>query len=300
MSTTTTTAIPAKTEPWARAAHYFELTRPKISLMVLVTVAASAYTARWGQPNLGLLLHALIGTTFFAVSATALNQWLERRTDGLMERTADRPLPSGRLSPTDVVLFGAATFVIGLAYMATFVNFAATFFAAATWLLYVWVYTPLKTKTVWNTAIGAVPGALPVLIGWTAVGGEFDLRAWSLLLVLFLWQFPHFMAIAWLYRKQYARAGMQMLSVVDPTGWRGAAQGVAAALAVLLASLVPAILEPSASIYLLTALLLGVGQLFFAIRFLQHRDDHTARNLLRASLVYLPILLFSLAHLPLM
>ena len=300
MSTTTTSlSLDARPGLLSKTAAYVELTKPKIGLMVLVAVAAAGFVARWGQPDFWPLAGAVLGAALFAASANALNQWLEQDRDAVMPRTAGRPLPSGRLSAGEVVSFAAVTLVAGLVIMLVATNGIATLFAVATWLLYVWVYTPLKTKSVWNTCIGAIPGALPVLIGWTAVGGELDARAIALFGVVFLWQFPHFMAIAWLYRDQYARAEMKMLPVVDETGRRAGFQAVAAATALLLVSMTLALLAPASTVYAGVAMLLGVGQLGFALAFMYQPTTETARGLLRASLVYLPGLLLLLALTPL-
>jgi len=259
-------------------------------VMVLVTVAISGVVATWGEPNVARLLNAVIATGLVAASASAMNQWLERDSDARMPRTANRPLPAGRLSSMEVICFGLFTAFAGLGYLWFACGPLAMSFAALTWFLYVCVYTPLKTRSWLNTAVGAVPGALPVLIGWVGVGAELDARAWCIYALVFLWQFPHFMAIAWLYRKQYAEAGMPMLPVVEPTGLQAGLQSVIGGLLLLLVSLVPWFLVPTASvIYLVAAWLLGTGMFVAAIRFCVSRNDATARTLLRASLIYLPI-----------
>lgn len=275
----------------ARVADYVELTKPKIGILVLVAVAVSYYVAQWGQPNPVVLLHVLVGTLLVSASASALNQWLEKASDALMERTADRPLPAGRLSSVEVLTFAALTIFAGLVYLAYFLNLVTALLGLVTWAIYVWVYTPLKTRTSLNTAVGAVAGALPVLMGWSAGGAPLDKRAWALFLVVFLWQFPHFMAIAWIYRRQYARGGLQMLSVVDPTGRRAGFQAVLAALALLPVSFVPALYMPEVSWYVTFAFLLGTGQLICAVVFCTQLNESSARRLLRASLIYLPLLL---------
>jgi protoheme IX farnesyltransferase len=217
-----------------------------------------------------------------------MNQLLERTADSRMPRTARRPLPTGRLTPRQVLVFGAVTLLFGLVALAA-TSLPATFAALATWLVYVVIYTPMKSRSPLNTAVGAVSGALPILIGWTATGAPVDIRALSVVAVMFLWQFPHFMAIAWLYRADYARAGQQMLTVVDPTGLRAGAQAVVGALALVPVSLVPA-LSPQAgstAIYCFWAVALGLVQVAAATSFMLRRDDRSARHLLRASLMYL-------------
>jgi protoheme IX farnesyltransferase len=289
---TSAVALESRRATWVgRLADYVELTKPKIAALVLVTVAVSALVARWGQPDPFVLCHALLGTLLVAASASALNQWIERRRDALMDRTAARPLPAGRLRAGEVLAFGAATLIAGVAYLALAVNVTAAAVGLLTWLLYVALYTPLKSYTWLNTPVGAVAGAMPVLIGWAASGASLDLRAAALFLVVYLWQFPHFMAIAWIYRRQYDRAGMQMLTVVDPSGRRAAVQAVLAATALLPVSLVPALVAPTAAWYVILALILGVGYLACALAFWARISESTARLLLRASLVYLPSLL---------
>jgi protoheme IX farnesyltransferase len=293
MSTSTLTIERARTHRLARVVDYIELTKPRIGVLVLATVAVSYCCARWGQPEPLVMVHTLLGTLLVASSASALNQWLERRLDLRMDRTAERPLPAGRLTATEALTFAALTIVVGELYLAVAVNLQAAVWGMLTWAIYVWLYTPLKTRTPLNTAVGAVAGALPVMIGWSAASAPYNLRAASLFLVVFLWQFPHFMAIAWMYRKQYGQAGMRMLSVVDPTGRRAGVQAVCGALALLPVSLLPGVFTPGlgASVYLVTAFVLGIIQLAFAVAFWSSMTDAAARRLLRVSLVYLPTLL---------
>jgi protoheme IX farnesyltransferase len=298
MSTSTMTVERRRVSVLSRGLDYVELTKPRIAIMVLVTVAVSSLVARWGQPDPLVILHALIGTFFTAASASALNQWLERRRDSLMERTADRPLPSGRLSPKEVLAVSLVWIVIGAVYLGLMLNWTTAFLGLLTWFLYVWVYTPLKRRTWLNTMVGAVAGALPVLMGWAATGAHIDVRALALFLVLFLWQFPHFMAIAWIYRKQYEKAGLKMLTVVDPSGKRAGLQAVGCALALLPVSFVPGLLTSGAAVFVAVAFLLGVAQLVCAILFFVSANDTSARRLLRASLIYLPSLLALLVVLP--
>lgn len=273
-----------------RVSDYVELTKPRIVALELVTVIVAAHLAApWGIDR-WVLVHAVLGAALVAASAGAINQWWERGTDARMSRTARRPLPAGRLTSLQVVLFGGATLIAGILELVLRVGLLTAAVAAATWLVYVFAYTPLKTRSPLNTAVGAVSGALPILIGWTAAGAAIDVRALALVSVMFLWQFPHFMAIAWLHRADYARAGQQMLTVVDPTGLRAGAQALVAALVLVPVSLVPA-LSPqagSAAVYCLWAMLLGAGQVAAATLFLVHRNDASARRLLRASLVYVP------------
>jgi protoheme IX farnesyltransferase len=273
-----------------RIADYVELTKPRIVALELVTVIVAAQIAAPWAIQRWVLLHAVLGAALVAASAGAINQWWERATDARMSRTARRPLPAGRLASWQVLLFGAVTLASGLVELVLGVSLLTAMVALATWLVYIVAYTPLKARSPLNTAVGAVSGALPVLIGWTAAGVSVDMRALALVAVMFLWQFPHFMAIAWLHRADYARAGQQMLTVVDPTGVRAGAQALVAALMLVPVSLVPA-LSPNAgspAVYCGWTMLLGAGQAIAAALFLIHRDDASARRLLRMSLVYLP------------
>jgi protoheme IX farnesyltransferase len=283
-----------------RLADYVELAKPRIAVLVLVAVAVSYSVALWGQPNPWVLLHLLLGTALAATSASALNQWLERDRDALMARTADRPLAAGRLGTTETIVFACLTIVIGITYLAVVINLTTAAWAGLCWLIYVWIYTPLKTRTSLNTAIGAIPGALPVLIGWSASGAALDLRAAGMFLVVFVWQFPHFMAIAWIYRKQYEAAGMKMLTVVDPSGRWAGVQAVLAALVLIPVSVVPVLNVPGLGgfLFAIVACVLGFLQLLCAIAFFARQRERSARRLLWASLVYLPALLLLLTIVP--
>ena len=277
-------------------ADMVELTKPRISVMALVAVAVAGTVARWGQPDIWLVLHAVVGIALVAASASASNQLLERELDARMPRTCQRPLPSGRVSPAFVVGFAVFTGFTGLAYLFAMTDGITAFLGLLTWVLYVVIYTPLKTKTWLNTPVGAIGGAMPVVLGWHAAGGEWDARLLALFSLLFLWQFPHFMAIAWLYRKDYGLAGMKMLTVVDPSGHRAGAQAVLAAAAIIPVSLFPILKDPAfgSVIYLVAAVLLGLGQFALSIDFFRRRDEKAARRLLRASLIYLPAILLLL------
>jgi len=282
---------------------YLELAKPRIAVLVLVTVGAAGYVAAWGQPNPWMILHAMVGVFLIAASASAVNQWIEKDSDALMRRTKDRPLPSGRLGVFSVLSFALVTVVAGLAYLGLTTSWQTASWGALTWVLYTLVYTPLKPRTSLNTLVGAIAGAMPVVIGWSAVGGVMnplvDPRLASIYLLVVVWQFPHFMAIAWLYREDYAAAGLKMLTVVDPSGRRAGVQAVLCALALLPISFVPAIAAPS-SMYIIIAFCLGFAQFLFAVRFLMRLDTGSARGLLRASLVYLPAMLLLLMLLPLL
>jgi len=273
----------------ARARDYLELTKPKIAVLELATVVVAGLLARWGGSEMTVLLHAVVGTALVAASASAWNQWIEWEVDASMSRTADRPLPAGRLSRREVAWFGTVTVAFGVGYLLVYVNLLTAALGLAAWALYAWVYTPLKTRTWLNTVVGAVAGAMPVLIGWAAVGGSFGLPAAILFVIVFLWQFPHFMAIAWIYRREYGDAGMQMLTVVDPTGRRAGLQAFLAAAALVPVSLLPTVVSFAGAAPFAAAL--GLAQLACALGFMIARSDASARLLLRASLVYLPALL---------
>jgi protoheme IX farnesyltransferase len=278
--------------PLVRFADFVELTRPRIAALVLFTVAAGFGLASSGAPDLARLLHTLFGTALVVVAASALNQVFERRSDALMERTLNRPLPAGRLQAAAVLLFGAFLALAGLAYLVFAVGRPLAAEAAAfAFASYVFLYTPLKRTTTLNTLVGAVPGALPPVIGWTAATNSFDLAAVVLFAIVFLWQVPHFLAIAWIYRDDYARAGLRMLSVQDPSGDRTARCMVGYGVALVAVSLVPPALGWAGAFYLLGAVLLGAGFMTCVFGFLRSRSVLQARRVLRASLVYLPALL---------
>ncbi|MEO6808723.1 MAG: heme o synthase [Isosphaeraceae bacterium] len=295
MSISSPPYAPARSAVWQRAADYVVLSKPKIMLMELVTVAVAAVVAGSGSLDLWLLAHTLLGTFLVAAGASAWNQWLEPRSDALMDRTADRPLAAARMTSWDVALFGTTAALAGVVYLGLLVNPPTAAVGALTWLVYVVVYTPLKSRSPLNTAVGAVSGALPILMGWTAVGEPLNLSAATLFSIVFFWQFPHVMAVAWIYRRQYGAAGLKMLPVVDPTGRRAGVQAVAAALVLVPLSLLPTMIGFASSAYLIWALALGLGQLYCAVGFLLRRNDRAARALFRATLIYLPSLLLWLA-----
>ena len=285
--------------PRARLADYVELTKPRISVMVMVSVAITAFVARHGQPDFLAIVHALVGTLLTAGSASAMNQWMERDLDGRMPRTSNRPIPAGRISSQQVMFLVIASLIFGAGYLAVFVNPLTAALSVATWVVYVAFYTPMKTRTPLNTAVGAVSGALPILMGWAAVEGSWmDARWAALFLLMFFWQFPHFMAIAYLYRKQYGEVGMKMWTVVDVTQRRSGIEAVIGALAVLPVSLATIGPVPSTNVQLLIIFGLGVFQLVCAIRYCLNANEKTARTLLRASLIYLPLVLFTLLSVP--
>ncbi len=290
MSTSVLTQDRPSSAVLSRLADYFELTKPRIVVLELIIAGAAACLAMPRGLDAMAVMHALFGTALIAASASIANQWWERVNDARMPRTANRPLPAGRVTSLEAITLATVTLVLGLVWLISRVNLLTAALGLTSWILYVLIYTPLKTRTSFNTAVGAVAGAIPILMGWTATGAPLNLTAMALVGVLFLWQFPHFMAIAWLYRRDYAQAGHQMLPVVDPSGLRSGAQAVLGASLLIPVSLIPATLPTSGSplTYLTWALCLGAIQLFLAIRFALLRDDHSARILLRATLLYLP------------
>jgi len=276
----------------SRLADYVALTKPRVAILVLFTVGAGALLAAGSRIDPLLLFHTVFGTALVAGGASALNQLIERNSDGLMRRTENRPLPAGRLQPREVWLFGAGLGILGVAYLALTLRQAITpLVAAFTFVAYVGIYTPLKSRTSLNTLIGAVPGALPPVIGWTAVRGSVGPEACSLFAVVFLWQVPHFLAIAWIYRDDYARAGLCMLPVVDRDGTVTGRQMVVYSLALIPASFALVLQGTAGPVYLLGALVLGLGFLRCAAGFARDPSVARARRVLKASLVYLPGLL---------
>jgi protoheme IX farnesyltransferase len=260
--------------------------------MALFTVVIGYLLAAGPQVQLRILIHTLVGAGLVAAGGSAFNQLLERRTDARMKRTAHRPLPAGRLSPEEVGAFGATLSGAGLAYLAATVPAAATIAAFLTFAIYVFIYTPLKKVTSWNTVVGAVPGALPPVIGWCAAGDRADAHGGAILfLVLFLWQLPHFLAIAWMYRFEYQRAGYRMLPGTDPTGRRTAVVMTGTALSLFAVSLLAIPAGLAGWLYGVGAALVGIWFVLQTLRFGRDRTDRTAKKVLRASLLYLPIVL---------
>lgn len=273
----------------SRLADYLELTKPKIAVMALFTVAVGYLLGAGSAASAAALVHVLVGAGLVAAGGSALNQWLERRIDGRMHRTMKRPLPAGRLTPAEALFFGVVLGAGGLVYLLLTVPYPAAVVAAVTFASYVLVYTPLKTVTVWNTVVGAVPGALPPVIGWCAARGWDGLPAAAgLFLVIFVWQLPHFLAIAWMYRADYARGGLRMLPHVDPTGGKTAAVMVATCTALVPLGLVCLLLGVGGWLSVAGCAVLGWLFLREAVRFGRTRTDRQARTVLRASLLYLP------------
>jgi len=271
-------------------ADYVALTKPRINVLVVATSAAGYYLGAQGGLRALPMASAIAGTALVAGGAAVLNQVYERDTDALMRRTRMRPLPGGRVSAADATIFGLALAGAGLALLAVRANLFAALLALATIVIYLAVYTPMKRRTSLATLIGAVPGALPPLIGWTAARGDVSLGGFALFAIVFLWQIPHFMAIAWMYRDDYRTAGFPMLPVVEPDGRGTGRQAVLYAAALLPVSLVPTLVGVSGLAYFGIALVLGLGFIGLAVRFARSRSDITARWLFFGSITYLPLI----------
>ena len=278
----------------SRAAVLADLVKARLTALVLLTTFVGFYLGERGTVNYLLMLHALLGTGLVASGAAALNQLLEREYDAKMRRTAGRPLPSGRLQPATVMLIGGICSALGLIYLALLVNLLTSVVGAVTLVSYLFIYTPLKRVTWVNTLVGAIPGALPPLMGWTAARNELSGEGWALFAILAFWQIPHFMAIAWLYRDEYAKAGFVMLPNVESGGSRTAQQAVSNTIALLLASLCPFAFGLNGKVYLVAALILGTGYFWTAARFAQQLTAQRARQLFLASIIYLPLLIAAL------
>jgi protoheme IX farnesyltransferase len=277
-----------------RVADYVALTKPRLNLLVLVTTWAGLYLGSPTGVPTSLLVHTLLGTALVAGGAAALNQAWERRTDALMRRTRVRPLPAGRLTASEGTWFGIALSTVGLVELSFGVNIVAAAVAAATLISYVLVYTPLKVRTSLSTLVGAVPGALPSVIGWAAATRGISIEALVLFGIVFFWQMPHFLAIAWMFRDDYARAGIPLLPVLEPDGRRTGQQALIYTAALWPVSLLPVALGLAGMPYLLVATGLGLLFIWLAIRFANQRSMATARTLFLFSITYLPLLLAAL------
>jgi protoheme IX farnesyltransferase len=284
-----TTALASHSRRSILLSDYWALTKPEVNLLILITTFVGFFLATVGQFSFIGLFNTLLGTLLVASGTGALNQYLERKFDAQMRRTARRPAAAGRLAPSAVLAFGTALGVIGSIYLATAVNLLASVLATLTLLTYLFVYTPLKRKTPMCVLVGAFPGAMPPLIGWAAASGRLSVEAWMLYAMLFLWQFPHFMAIAWMYREDYDRAGYLVL----PKSSARVPLVMLETLFPLLALVAISITQSPtrhAAIFYCAAVLLGEGLLYFGLEFVIQRSRVAARRLLTASIVYLPLL----------
>ena len=295
-ATATSPVSPA--QPWvstttrstARALDFIALTKPRLNVLVLVTTAAGLYLASPEGVALPILVHTLMGTALVAGGAAAFNQVWERETDALMGRTRERPVPSGRVGAAEGAWFAAALAIAGFVDLALFVNPLSAAVAMLTLATYVFVYTPLKRRTSLSTLVGAVPGALPPVIGWAAAEGTITLPALVLFGIVFLWQMPHFLAIAWLYREEYAAAGIPLLPVLEPDGHRTGRQALLYAAALWPVSLMPPLVGLAGDFYIAVATLLGCAFIVLSARFARERSLPAARRLFLFSITYLPLL----------
>lgn len=286
-ATSSTAMLPVYSRAWG----YISLTKPDVTFLVVMTTFAGYYMGARGPLDWMHLAHAVLGTTLIGAGTSALNHYFERESDALMRRTATRPLPMNVLTPREAFFFGAFFSVAGAAYLAIFANWMASVLGVATCISYLGLYTPLKKRTWLSTFVGAFPGAVPPLIGWAAATGSLSVNAFLLYAILFIWQFPHFYAIAWMYREDYARAGIQMLPVVDRSGDSTFRQILAYSAVLIPVSLLPAVTGMTRPQYFFGALLLGVTQLLVSYWAARTRSNTRAKWLMHATVVYVPVLL---------
>lgn len=278
----------------SRIEDFYELTKPRLSFLSVIT-AIVGYLSANPSRDLGVLISLLVGTSLAAGGAAVLNQWLERDADAKMARTRDRAIPAGRIHPFHALIYGLSLSIVGCTILYIGANSLAGVLTVLTIVTYVLLYTPLKQLTIWNTVIGAIPGALPPLIGWAAAEGQISMLGWILFAILFLWQMPHFFAIAWTYRKDYAQGGFVMLSNADENGRKVALQAFVFCLALIVSSLLPVLSGEASWIYGMIAIAVGIYIIRPAISFLQvSQRDTAARKLFFASIFYLPALLLPL------
>jgi protoheme IX farnesyltransferase len=282
--------IPEARRSASTLGDYVALTKPRLNFLVVATSAAGYYLGAARTIDAAAMVQAVAGTALVAGGAAVLNQLYERDTDALMRRTRLRPLPAGRVTPTDARNFGLALSAAGLALLALRANWLAAVLALATIVAYLAVYTPMKRRTPMATLVGAIPGALPALIGWTASRGRVTLGGAALFAIVFLWQIPHFMAIAWLYRDDYGKAGFPMLAVIDPEGRRAGRQALWYATALVPVSVLPSYAGIAGPVYLGSAIVLGLALFVLSARFAAQRSDPSARALFFGSIIYLPLL----------
>jgi protoheme IX farnesyltransferase len=273
-----------------RVAAFLELTKPRITFLIVLTAAAGFALASSAHIDYIGLLRSMLGIALLSSGIATINQYMERDLDALMRRTANRPLPSGKLLPAEALAFGVSLIVLAEIYLAVLVNPLTALLGLTVIAGYLFGYTPLKTRTTLSTMVGAFPGAVPPLIGWAAARGTIGLEAWVLFAILFLWQFPHFLAIAWMYREDYTRAGILMLPVVEPDGRVTAQQIVVYTILLLPVSLLPTVLGVSGKVYLYGAIVLGLLFLYSSVRAAFSKSRQEARRLLLASVIYLPLL----------
>ena len=287
MSTARATIAPMLSRPMA----YITLAKPDVTFLVVITTALGYAIAVRGPVDLFALLRVVFGTTLIAAGTSALNQYVERDADAQMRRTAHRPLPLGILPPAEALAFGASLAAAGALFLFFFVNALACLLGVVTCAVYLGAYTPLKSRTHWATFVGAFPGAVPPLIGWAAARGSLDRDAWLLFAILFFWQFPHFYSIAWMYREDYARAGIRMLPVVDPTGARTFRQIVGYAAVLIPVSLLPAVVGLAGVRYFFGAIIIGLALLQVCLWAAREKSNQRAKWLMHATVIHIPVLL---------
>jgi heme o synthase len=276
-------------------ADYIMMMKPELTLLSVVTAVCSAYIALGSSSHYIFLLHTFIATILIGGSCGVLNHYIERDYDTMMKRTSQRPLPAGRIQPSDALLFGVILAVSGLLYIVLFTNWVSAALSLLTMVIYLTIYTPLKRKTPFATVIGGIPGGLPPLIGWAIVRGGLSMEAWSLFFILFFWQMPHFLSLSWMYRKDYERANYKMLTVLDPGGIIVSRQVLVYSIALIFASIMPVVVGLKDFVYLVGALVLSFGFLLLSINLFREKSHLAARKLFFASLAFLPLLFFMLA-----
>lgn len=274
-----------------RVSDFAELVKAQLTLLVLVTTAVGFYMGAPARFSAFALFNAVFGTALAAGGAAALNQWWEWQLDALMNRTKARPIPGGRMSPVLALSLGGILSLTGVLYLARACNFLSATLAGITVLLYVLAYTPLKRISTSNTLVGAIPGAIPPMIGWAAASGTIGIGAWSLFVIMFFWQMPHFFALSWKYRADYARAGFRMISNDDESGARSSSQSVLFCMMLLIVGGFPFYVRLTSAAYLFCAVALGSGFIIMAMRFHKKRTADSARDLFLASIIYLPLLM---------
>lgn len=287
MNNSRTTALAQLT----RLSAYIALTKPDVSFLVLMTTGAGFYMGARGPMPWLHMLHVIFGTMMIAAGTAALNHYIERESDRYMRRTASRPLPAGQLTPAEALRFGVALCIVGAADLYLTAGYIACLLGVFTCLIYLFAYTPLKTRSVWATFIGAIPGAIPPMIGWTAATGKLDAGAWLLFAILFVWQFPHFHAISWMYREDYSRAGILMLPVVDKDGTRTFRQIILYAATLVAVSLLPAIMGFAGVLYFFGALVTCTGLVQVCLWAASAKTNTRAKWLMHATVMHIPILL---------
>ena len=293
-SATVELAAPEALSLRGRLSAFAELTKPRIAFMLVLSAAAGFYMGNSGTFDVPLFANAMIGIALLAFGVATLNQFVERRTDAFMERTAGRPLPTGKVTPSEALVFGVLQCLVAELYLYFLVNPITALLGVTVIVGYVLMYTPLKPVTSASTAIGAIPGAMPPLMGWTSAANEITLGAWILFVFLFLWQFPHFFAIAWMYKDQYANAGIKMLPVVDPDGRITARQIVMFSIMMVAVSVAPFFFGLTGWVFPLITSLLGIWFMGHSIRAAKAKNPEISRKLLMASVIYLPLVFLAM------